>query len=220
MQDKYSSLTQTLGKIQFGNSWLLTTILPISIFPLIYGGFGSMVYFDSFIPLLLVIYIFVFYWFIFPKKIQNNFSKKIQDVKDAHIKLNNAFNSEDYIDTAKILYLHISNLLRLRTQLGIFFPYISRFPHAEVYKYSSRDHNEALFFQEFNIFIKEEIEWIIHYLHKKMNSQILILESAKWEVENNIHWTIELESVSELQKSRLDKQIEQFKVLQKILVKV
>ena len=46
------------------------------------------------------------------------------------------------------------------------------------------------------------------------------LESAKSEVEKNIHWTAELNQVSELQRARLDKQIEQFEELQRVLVKV
>ncbi|NRH21198.1 hypothetical protein HOO68_04085 [Candidatus Gracilibacteria bacterium] len=46
------------------------------------------------------------------------------------------------------------------------------------------------------------------------------LESAKSEVEKNIHGTAELNQVSELQRARLDKQIEQFEELQRVLVKV
>lgn len=46
------------------------------------------------------------------------------------------------------------------------------------------------------------------------------LQSAKSEVSKNIQWTTELDHVSELQKVRLNKQIEQFEALQKVLVKV
>lgn len=46
------------------------------------------------------------------------------------------------------------------------------------------------------------------------------LESAKLEVESNIQWTTELKQASELQRTRLDKQIEQFEELQRVLVKV
>ncbi len=46
------------------------------------------------------------------------------------------------------------------------------------------------------------------------------LESAKSEVEKNIVWTTELNQVSGLQRARLDRQIEQFEELQKVLVKV
>lgn len=57
-------------------------------------------------------------------------------------------------------------------------------------------------------------------LHKEMKQQQKTLEQAKSEVEANIHGTTELEQVSELQKARLDRQIEQFEELQKVLVKV
>ena len=50
--------------------------------------------------------------------------------------------------------------------------------------------------------------------------QISKLQKAKSTVEQNITGTIELEQVSELQKARLDRQIEQFEELQKILVRV
>lgn len=46
------------------------------------------------------------------------------------------------------------------------------------------------------------------------------LESARSEVEKNIAWTTELNQVSELQRARLDRQIEQFEELQRVLVKV
>ncbi len=54
----------------------------------------------------------------------------------------------------------------------------------------------------------------------RLTEQQQSLESAKSEVEKNIQWTTELESVSELQRARLDRQIEQFEELQKVLVKV
>ncbi len=54
----------------------------------------------------------------------------------------------------------------------------------------------------------------------RLTEQQQSLESAKSEVEKNIHWTTELESVSELQRARLDRQIEQFEELQRVLVKV
>lgn len=52
-----------------------------------------------------------------------------------------------------------------------------------------------------------------------INEQQKSLKSAKSEVEENIQWTTELDQVSELQKTRLDKQIEQFEELQRVLVK-
>jgi hypothetical protein len=57
-------------------------------------------------------------------------------------------------------------------------------------------------------------------LNIRLTEQQMVLESAKSEVDSNIKWTTELEQVSELQKIRLDKQIEQFEELQRVLVKV
>lgn len=54
----------------------------------------------------------------------------------------------------------------------------------------------------------------------KIEQQQSTLESAKFEVEKNIAWTTELNQISELQRARLDRQIEQFEELQRILVKV
>ena len=75
------------------------------------------------------------------------------------------------------------------------------------------------------------ISWVINYITKlllklrsdlqiRLDEQQKVLESAKSEVEKNIHWTTELDYVSELQKARLDRQIEQFEELQRVLVKV
>ncbi len=54
----------------------------------------------------------------------------------------------------------------------------------------------------------------------RLKEQQKVLEGARSEVEANIWWTKWLEEVSELQKVRLDKQIEQFEELQRVLVKV
>ncbi len=57
-------------------------------------------------------------------------------------------------------------------------------------------------------------------LRIQIDSTKSILKWAVSEISENIHWTTELNAVSELQKSRLDRQIEQFEELQKVLVKV
>lgn len=53
----------------------------------------------------------------------------------------------------------------------------------------------------------------------RLSEQQKTLEQAKSEVEQTIKWSTELEQVSELQQARLDRQIEQFEELQKVLVK-
>ncbi len=57
-------------------------------------------------------------------------------------------------------------------------------------------------------------------LQTRLTEQQKSLEWAKAEVEKNIQWTTELNQVSELQKARLDRQIEQFEELQRVLVKM
>lgn len=76
-------------------------------------------------------------------------------------------------------------------------------------------------------YLKEATYKIIFYLNNlrsdlaiRLQEQQSNLKSAKSEVEKNIKWTTELEKISELQKIRIDKQIEQFEELQRVLVKV
>lgn len=57
-------------------------------------------------------------------------------------------------------------------------------------------------------------------LQLRLAEQQQELESAKSEVKKNIVWTTELNQISELQRARLDRQIEQFEELQRVLVKV
>ncbi len=65
---------------------------------------------------------------------------------------------------------------------------------------------------------------IIYHLKENLNSrlteQVKEIEISKVEVERNLRWTNALEQVSELQKARLDRQIEQFEELQRVLMKV
>ena len=74
---------------------------------------------------------------------------------------------------------------------------------------------------------KTEIKYFIEILTDlrsdlsiRLIEQQQALKSAKSEVEKNIIWITELNQVSELQRARLDKQIEQFEELQRVLVKV
>ncbi len=87
--------------------------------------------------------------------------------------------------------------------------------------------------------LNNEFEWIIEKYIKAVYTDIRIIislikkelqadikqkeEETKWakmEIEIAIMWTTELNQVSELQRARLDKQIEQFEELQRALVKV
>ena len=91
--------------------------------------------------------------------------------------------------------------------------------------------NLELLFQEvksYNFwkeFLKNEIDFICSLLldassilHGKISDKIMFIKNWKnqllW-----VHWTTDLNQVSALQQSRLDKQIEQFEELQRVLVK-
>jgi phage shock protein A len=70
-------------------------------------------------------------------------------------------------------------------------------------------------------------KWIIKILLNlrsdlatRLAEQQSTLTEAKSELEANVKGTTELESVSELQVARLDRQIEQFEELQRVLVKI
>ncbi len=70
------------------------------------------------------------------------------------------------------------------------------------------------------IFIVNLLTKLRSDLKIRLDEEEKILESAKSEVEKNIQWTTELDDVSKMQKTRLDRQIEQFEELQRVLVKV
>lgn len=53
----------------------------------------------------------------------------------------------------------------------------------------------------------------------RLTEQQKLLESAKSEIDSSLKYMSELTQVSELQKARLDRQIEQFGELQKVLLK-
>lgn len=75
--------------------------------------------------------------------------------------------------------------------------------------------------------MENTLEWIASILldlrsdlATRLTEQQQILEWAKSEVQKNIVGTPELLAVSEAQKLRLDRQIEQFEELQRVLVRI
>jgi hypothetical protein len=80
---------------------------------------------------------------------------------------------------------------------------------------------------EFIWILEDTLNWTIWILNNlrsdlqlRLTEQQQTLEQAKAEVSTHIHWTNELNQVSELQRARLDKQIEQFEELQRVLMKI
>ena len=81
--------------------------------------------------------------------------------------------------------------------------------------------------KKFLLFYKKQVDHFFQILvyfstilNRKMNGQQKALKSAKSEVSKHITWTPEFDQISELQRARLDRQIEQFEELQRVLVKV
>ncbi len=85
-------------------------------------------------------------------------------------------------------------------------------------------HSFLLIHKEIVKIIWDKIVPSLHDLRTDLRIQIdstkNILKWAVSEISENIHWTTELNAVSELQSARLDRQIEQFEELQRVLVKV
>ncbi len=99
--------------------------------------------------------------------------------------------------------------------------------HSKLYKlpilkkYADSKDSKYLFLQKIEITYFNEILKNLHSdLVLRLEEQQKTLEHAKSEVEKNITGNTELNQVSELQKARLDRQIEQFEELQKVLVRV
>ncbi len=90
---------------------------------------------------------------------------------------------------------------------------LKKYAYTKDSKYLFLEKTEIRYF--YNILTQLQSE-----LNIKISEQQNSLESAKSEVERNINGTPELLAVSEEQKIRLDRQIEQFEELQKRLVKV
>ncbi len=75
--------------------------------------------------------------------------------------------------------------------------------------------------------VLEDIWFFINFIQNlrsdlqlRLTEQQQTIEQAKSEVSEHIHGTDELNQVSELQRQRLDRQIEQFEELQRVLVKI
>ncbi len=92
-------------------------------------------------------------------------------------------------------------------------PILKQYAYAKDSKYLFLQKLETEYFIEILLDLRSD-------LATRLTEQQEILEWAKSEVEHNITGTPELLAVSELQKARLDRQIEQFEELQRVLIKV
>ena len=115
--------------------------------------------------------------------------------------------------------LEINEILEIAKQAYILlYKFIELWDKQKGLRYE--DTNITLFVKDQSLKIVRILTDLRSDLALRLTEQQKTLKSAKSEVEKNISWTPELNGVSELQKARLDRQIEQFEELQKVLVEV
>ena len=115
--------------------------------------------------------------------------------------------------------LEINEILEIAKQAYILlYKFIELWDKQKGLRYE--DTNITLFVKDQSLKIVRILTDLRSDLALHLAEQQKTLESAKSDVEKNISWTPELNAVSELQKSRLDRQIEQFEELQRVLVEV
>ena len=126
-------------------------------------------------------------------------------------------------DIARLQWSSIDNIEHILWKSKYIYKYLQLLRWFQKMKYFFNNSSQ-LRLRELENFVINTIYSILTDLRSDLSIRLAeqqkILESAKWEVSENIKWTTELAQVSELQKARLDKQIEQFEELQRVLVKV
>ncbi len=146
------------------------------------------------------------YYFIFKLIQYRQKRKNLQIIKEVNSLIKNTFKTEE--DIINILNLTEKTADALKKALSLGLNKKKNDPKSTRIYYE----NQVLFFYLILSNLRSDLQ--IH-----LEKQEKLLESAKLEVSENIHWTSELAQVSELQKMRLDKQIGQFEELQRVLVK-
>lgn len=140
--------------------------------------------------------------FSFQFKALENLNKKLEEID-----INTIDNFEEVLDISNQIYKIQTNMRNWKMWAHMFFviPWMSK-------------KLKNLWILE-SQFLNQSLTKTRELLHKEMKRQQKTLEQAKSKVEENIHGTTELEQVSKLQQVRLDKQIEQFNKLQRVLTK-
>ena len=113
------------------------------------------------------------------------------------------------IDTVSNILTSIESIHKAFSNL----PILKKYAYAKDSKYLFLQKLETEYFIEILLDLRSD-------LATRLTEQQQILEWAKSEVQKNIVGTPELLAVSEAQKLRLDRQIEQFEELQRVLVRI
>lgn len=235
-----NNLTETSKKISQTKSQLKSGLLSwenwffyfITLIILFWSIFINKLYPDKnyslygFIIIMGMIYVFPFILWFFLKIY---LLRDLEKIKSINIYLthdiNKLSNPEEILFKTQALYKTLKRLIFYRR---IWFDSFTLY----LYKWRYDLINGHFWWQRK---LQWNLEWlyinesfIIYELLRDLRSDLSIrlteqqktLEQAKSEVEKNIKWTTELNQVSELQRARLDRQIEQFEELQRVLVKV
>ena len=188
------------------NIIIISVVLPIWI----YFGFSEESKFLMFgigIPAIVL-----FKWLLDRSMRKNNLWKKLQKNLKEFYKL--LTNKESALYTIDAIWEKIEQIRSLLED-------IHRIKSKQsAYKRNISMSKFELLLQELPVAIVTILTDLRSDLATRLTEQQQILESAKTEVEHNITGTPELLAVSDTQKLRLDRQIEQFEELQRVLVRV
>ena len=174
----------------------------------------------------LTIMIIIFTSIIFlPQKLIYFPLQKIIKINLYLAETNNAIDSiESILKKNQLLYKTLKELSILNTYVLNGVVINSRKWNTKVDRNIESEKETVAFDKLISKFYRYEFEFIISILTNlrsdlqiRLNEQKESLEWARSEVESNIKWSNNLEQVSEIQKIRLDRQIEQFEELQRVL---
>lgn len=204
-------------------------ISQIVLYPLIFINIGFYTF-----SILFIVFITMVFWWISPNiiliwfcistiialisqlyiwKIQSLY-QLLEDIFPLISRLEKTHTEKYLVQSAKRISLEIQNILLI----------ISICRDSYILKIYGLPHNLKqeiiLWLEDSEIIIRKHMEKTKYAINNYLTEQEKILIKAKSEVEKNITWTPELLNVSEAQKMRLDRQIEQFEELQKRLKRI
>lgn len=199
-----------INNIKIGTPVKLIFIIPFLVaFLISFWMFGLLIKWNVLIYFLVFGFsiLYGFSLHIFTLFYKNTTSSILQDNKMIQEKLWWSIDIHEIILLVDSIYLSSTKIMRRE----IIFKY---FCHAIAYNIFINLRNSQI------LFILNVLKSIKENISLQIETQQVYLKETKSEVEKNLSWTPELLKVSEAQKLRLDRQIEQFEELQKRLVKI
>ncbi len=151
------------------------------------------------------------FYFIISEVFDSIFTKKLRNIKKLIKKFDTTFNVTDSLEEileGNDIIITSLNILNKRERVIYFLLGSENTKQYIVFR-------KALYLYYIDILLDFKKDIQVH-----LTVQETYIKSARSEVTKHINWTDELNQVSELQVARLDRQIEQFEELQRILVMV